>query len=796
MERRCIPLFLAVYILIPRGSVASLHCTWDPHFELGHDTNGSCVLFSPTLPPSCAAGILRVTEGLNVTTLYSSLQRNTTNGSLSFTVPAPREAEVHLHCEVICPGLETNPSCQQTITGGYPPAPPSQPQCHIMKEKRGAPPEMNCSWHLGPDSLLRTEYTFHLRMKGSTEWSTVVPAGLSTVMVPRSSFVSHVNGKVWVSARNALGKSQSKMKNFNSESIVKLEAPRFVSHEVISDMITVMWNNMDTEKSSDININCRLRYREEGVRNWTEANPEDVSDVEYTLDSPQPFTHYLFQVSCMRGTDSPWSEWSHSYKVQSSEAAPVGMLDVWFIFDKRNVTLYWKELSRENAQGSIRVYEVRLEAREGVSKLVNVSRETVLWSRARERADGLREECLCIYSLPKDGVFRASVVGYNGEGKTLPATVNFSSQGLLGPSNVIAVNNLEGRSLKVSWTPPPGHTEYVQYVVQSREVGLSLSRPWIHWTRCDINHTIALLTGNFKPFTSYNVSVFAVYSNGTSQPSSVLVYTQQGAPSAGPELSVSSIGHTQVNLTWREIALTHRKGIIRRYHLRLAWGGATVAESNVSADWCWAVLSDLQPGQEYQVWVSAETDAMEGNRSTIRFSTTTPDSGNHLNFGIIILCVVGSLVILITIAALLCNNRCSQTARLLIPLWCYQKVPDPVNSRLNFTEVTHQNDDQFHLSPAPSLSVGSLLLCDLELLDRVKPELETEGERQESGEERERDYSTMKDSEGGGSSLGTERERQDPESRSHKQEEQDWESRKPFISDYEKHFMPSPEDIM
>lgn len=53
---------------------------------------------------------------------------------------------------------------------------------------------------------------------------------------------------------------------------VKLEAPRFVSHEVISDMITVMWNNMDTEKSSDININCRLRYREEGVRNWTEVS--------------------------------------------------------------------------------------------------------------------------------------------------------------------------------------------------------------------------------------------------------------------------------------------------------------------------------------------------------------------------------------------------------------------------------------------------------------------------------------------------------------------------------------------
>lgn len=51
-----------------------------------------------------------------------------------------------------------------------------------------------------------------------------------------------------------------------------------------------------------------------------QANPEDVSDVEYTLDSPQPFTHYLFQVSCMRDTDSPWSEWSHSYKVQSSEA--------------------------------------------------------------------------------------------------------------------------------------------------------------------------------------------------------------------------------------------------------------------------------------------------------------------------------------------------------------------------------------------------------------------------------------------------------------------------------------------
>ncbi|MGH0149897.1 UNVERIFIED_CONTAM: hypothetical protein FKN15_015805 [Acipenser sinensis] len=733
--------------VLPPGSVASLHCAWDPHFELGHDTNGSCMLFSPTLHPSCGTGILRVTEGLNVTTLYSSLQRNTTNGSLSFTVPAPREAEVHLHCEVICPGLEPNPSCQQTITGGYPPAPPSQPQCHIMKEKRGAPPKMNCSWQLGPDSLLRTEYTFHLRMKGSTEWSTVVPAGLSTVMVPRSSFVSHVNGKVWVSARNALGESESKMKNFNSESIVKLEAPRFVSHEVISDMITVTWDNLDTEKSSDINIICRLRYREEGVRNWTEANPEDVSDVEYTLDSPQPFTHYLFQVSCMRGTDSPWSDWSHSYKVQSSEAAPVGMLDVWFIFDKRNVTLYWKELSRENAQGSIRVYEVRLEAREGGSKLVNVSRETVLWSGAKERADGLREECLCIYSLPKDGVFRASVVGYNGEGKTLPATVNFSSQGLLGPSNVTAVNNLEGRSLKVSWTPHSGHTEYVQYVVQSREVGLSLSRPWIHWTRCDINHTIALPTGNFKPFTPYNVSVFAVYSNGTSQPSSVLVYTQQGAPSAGPEVSVSSIGHTQVNLTWREIALTHRKGIIRRYHLRLARGGATVA-------------------------------------------------GNHLKFGIITLCVVGPLVILITIAALLCNNRCSQTARLLIPLWCYQKVPDPVNSRLNFTEVTHQNDDQFHLSPAPSLSVGSLLLCDLELLDRVKPELETEGERQESGEERERDYSTMKDSEGGGNSLGTERERQDPESRSHKQQEQDWESRKPFISDYEKHFMPSPEDIM
>ncbi|XP_041091669.1 interleukin-31 receptor subunit alpha-like [Polyodon spathula] len=217
------------------------------------------------------------------------------------------------------------------------------------------------------------------------------------------------------------------------------------------------------------------------------------------------------------------------------------------------------------------------------------------------------------------------------------------------------------------------------------ETGLSLSRPWIHWARHDINHSIAVLTGNFKPFTPYNVSVFAVYSNGTSQPSSVLVYTQQGAPSAGPEVSVSSIGHTQVNLTWREIALTHRKGIIKRYHLRLALGGTTVAEYNVSADRCWAVLSDLQPGHEYQVWVSAETEAKEGNRSTMRFSTITPDSGNHLYIGIILLCV--GLVIITTVATLFCNNRFTQTAHLLFPLWCYQKVPDPVNSRLNFTEV-------------------------------------------------------------------------------------------------------------
>ncbi|MBN3286536.1 I12R2 protein, partial [Polyodon spathula] len=532
MERRCIPFFLAVCILIPRGSVASLRCEWEPHFELGHDIKGSCVLFSPTLPLSCATGFLRVTEGLNVTTQYSSLQRNSTSGSLSFTVPAPREAELHLHCEIICPVLESRLSCQQTITGGYPPAPPSQPQCYIMKEKNGAPPKMNCSWHLRPDSLLRTEFTFHLRMMGGTEWSTVVPVGLSTVMVPRSSFVSHVDGKVWVSAKNALGESQSKMKNFNSEAIVKLEAPSFVSHEVTSDMITVTWNNVDTEKGSDINRNCRLRYREEGVRNWTEADPEDVSGVEYTLDSPQHFTRYLFQVSCMGGKDSPWSEWSDSYTVQSSEAAPVGMLDVWFISDKRNVILYWKELSQENARGSIRVYEVQWEAREGIKNVVNVSRDAVLLSREREQADGLREEfrepCLCIYSLPKDGVFRASVVGYNSEGQTLPATLNFNSQGLLGPSNVTAVSNLEGRSLKVSWTPPSGHTESVQYVVQSMETGLSLSRPWIHWARHDINHSIAVLTGNFKPFTPYNVSVFAVYSNGTSQPSSVLVYTQQG----------------------------------------------------------------------------------------------------------------------------------------------------------------------------------------------------------------------------------------------------------------------------
>ncbi|ROL42943.1 Interleukin-6 receptor subunit beta [Anabarilius grahami] len=433
-------------------------------------------------------------------------------------------------------------------------------------------------------------------------------------VINRAEYTKSTDITAWVTAKNVLGSAQSEESVFNTGHIFRPDPPSNITHTFMP--LVIDWNmNCDTVELLD--KSCQVQYRAHTTYHPLDWIQEDDFQSTFPLEDSQPFTQYSFRVRCHCGYEEKvMSEWSSVYSVRTPPAAPVGQLDVWSDCapnsDNSSCNIYWKEMPLSQARGEISSYIVTLKLKNGteIKRVTRQRRDTGSQHRHEQNCLQLRQFAL------KMGVMGVFVSANTSMGTSDPTFIPFPVRGQTAPEvnlNVIG----ENQTLQVSWHVHPQFSESIlEYVVQY--VSVAPRHPCLNWVKVNRTRRSVTITGDFRNYTAYNVSLFAVFTNHSTFLKSAIAYTLQGIPPEVPQFHVKVISHSSVILMWSPIPVHESKGFILHYVV----GIIDETGSNVSSDKTSMQLSDLQPSRQYQAWVSAVSAAGEGKRSITTFSTT------------------------------------------------------------------------------------------------------------------------------------------------------------------------------
>lgn len=782
-RRNVILFFILIYTWMhSRAFVVEVTCWYNQTLPVGHNVSVVCHTSFQGRSAICDLCQLDVM----ISEQRHQLPSACTNISEPYAISIALEHKEHVHCMLKCQG-NTSHTCNVTVLEGNPPNPPSRPECSIEDLEE----DIHCSWCRSNEQKIPTTYTLY--------WQDVYmsisfrESEKEHGIIKRKEYTKNDPIKVWVTARNVLGSAKSQEYEFNTDHIIRPDTPNITHH--MPQPLEIYWE-MECDMEQDSDIKCQVKYHAVDDMDWTEVDDYQVS---FMLEETQSYTDYEFHVRCRcRKEEEVMSHWSSVYSVRTPPAAPVGTLDVWSDCAPNSDTsfcnVFWKEMPVSQARGEVNNYIVTLKLRNGTE-----SRQVTRQRRDTESQRSAKHGCGRLRRFPLlPGVMGVFVSANTSMGISDPTFMAFPVLGQATPGVNLKVTGMN-QKLMVSWSAPSGISEIIQeYVVQYVSVEPS-HPPCLHWVRVNKTQSSVTLTGEFRNYTAYNVSLFAVINNSSTFLRSAVAYTLQGVPPEVPQFHVKNITHSSVTLTWSHIPVHERKGVILQYSV----GVNEDTVLNVSSDRTSYQMLELQPAQQYQAWVTAVTVAGKGKRSITTFSTA--EKPGYVASSLLAVVIVLPLLVLILLVALIVTFR-SHIATL-----CCGVVPDPTNSK-SFKHVNFQHVWPGLCSPSES----ELKISELEVVENLVPVavtpstettlekdlLDTEpqqdqipdgqvGDRENIEESVEpkkeiisdrdgwrKDYSEMVDTdedEGGGDE---------------EDEDEDWEEQH-CVSDYERHFMPS-----
>ncbi|KAJ8277258.1 hypothetical protein GJAV_G00073190 [Gymnothorax javanicus] len=422
-----------------------------------------------------------------------------------------------------------------------------------------------------------------------------------------------------------------------------------------------------------------------------------------------PFTRYAIRIRYRyRSTLSHWSDWSGQLHARTEEAAPSAPPQFWRrierarIKDWRRVILLWKPLPKTKANGQILGYHVscwkepsQIELNLGGCSAPPLS-NTSCWLHLPP------ERCSCaLFAWNTAGNSTRAVIG-------IPSTQHRETRDPLA----VSVSPLDDITLGVQWTHPLAASSVSGFVVEWCAVSES-SPCWPHWQRLSPNCSSVNITEGVWPKVGYNVSVRGEFGTEVGPEQSVLAYTRQGAPSAGPRLNVAELGSGTVLLRWDPVPLELRRGFIRNYTLYCEDGEHNGTRVVVPGHLQQHRLSGLSG--EYQFYLKASTDAGQGPAGP---KLTVMVKGFAPSLGTVLTCSVLFLTGFILFSCLRWRQRIKHT------LWPW--VPDPSHSSVSHwiigsepahkPEQTDSKEPDDHRSPSKDLlSSLSVIESDLKL---------------------------------------------------------------------------------
>ncbi|XP_039340969.1 interleukin-12 receptor subunit beta-2 isoform X3 [Mauremys reevesii] len=438
--------------------------------------------------------------------------------------------------------------CGIDIYVGNPPEEPGNVSC-IQYGRDG---NLTCTWVKG--RLTHIDTTYVVQLTNETECLHFAEESMNpkygSLNLTKLNFES--NYTAVVAASNRLGNASSLPFTFMLIDIVKPHSPTDILvkfDNVSATNCTVLWQDQQQSQS------FRLRYRPVNSHSWNMV--EILNSTRHNLHDLKPHTEYEFQVCCkFHPNRGMWSDWS-TFRIQTPEAVPSGLLDVWYIMQDmdsqtQNITLFWKVMSKSEARGKILHYTLTFQALNQKSPRttdVNITTQTH-FTRVLPKVD-----------------YNIMVYAHNSKGNSSPTSIITDLSILdLPPPQSVSVTPMGNNSIFVTWVPPIESAAFNGYIVEWAKTGSPETH--LNWIKFPASNLSTIISENIKHDVCYDINVFALYRNRAGRVASARGYSKQEAPSAGPQVYTAVKGDG-VWVSWEEIPGHQQMGCIISYNMYL-----------------------------------------------------------------------------------------------------------------------------------------------------------------------------------------------------------------------------------
>ncbi|XP_050969127.1 interleukin-12 receptor subunit beta-2 [Labeo rohita] len=550
--------------------------------------------------------------------------------------------------------------CGIDIKPGYPPDVPQNLTC-IQKMKSG---NVSCIWTTGRGTIISTTCKIRVHGDPHPEYMSIMdPRGVCHSTFPIKSPISQL--VVSLNVSNSLGSKTSGPHTFILSNIAKPSMPNISEVSCSS-----RWCNLHTDNHS-MNL-VEIQYSSgNGIWNTNQINAKS----RLNISSLQPDSTYTFQIRRkINQKVGLWSDWSQPKKAKTKEEAPDKALDVWYLQEPKPpqpnskcFRIFWKELNISDAKGKIQRYNISVREQTGMNSFIAVPPS--------------RNQSICCSNCS------VSVSASNSDGHSPVKFIPLHVPGLVSVS--LSYQPLNSHSIALSWTKFA--TEYVVhwYPVENIE-GIQ----WIKVVDAKVH-----ITG-LQPQECYQGAVTALRQSRPKMVSITGFATRQSVPEQGPVPQLGWKTSESMNVTWSKIPPKKRRGCLKKYTVYLMDKlKGDIHNFSVDHPETQYVISGLSPGQCYNLWVTAWTDAGEGPRGSDLPFCTPSDSERMLS-----LVILAGGAVLLGCLILLC--LCQFTSVQKRFLWCCQCllpiIPDPANSKCAKTYTDDQSEIKFYLDQCDS----------------------------------------------------------------------------------------------
>uniref|UniRef100_A0A3P8S9K8 Colony stimulating factor 3 receptor n=1 Tax=Amphiprion percula TaxID=161767 RepID=A0A3P8S9K8_AMPPE len=575
------------------------------------------------------------------------------------------------------------------IRAGYPPEAPRNLSCQTNLTTSNT---LTCSWDSGQqETHLPTKYTLHTEIWDTHQNQTYkLPPGVQHYTIPRSGFVLFSEMKIYVKAENDLGEATSASIILEPISAAKFDPPKILKVQVVPKRygcLRLSWSLSQHQSwMRDYRLNLDVRLRTTDSSQWREPTvfvsrirPSRHVDKCHLLHG----TQYFVQIR-VRYQQSPWSEWSSSESGVTLESAPTGRLDSWMKVSEDHmpkqlsIHLFWKPSKQFRANGQNVSYIVSVQKLPGEKGKLCSTRENY-----------------CTFQLP-GRIKKVYLSAVNAAGKSSPTEVRiYQPTARAAILNITAIPQDE-RSLLVQWRSKV-ISNLVGYVVEWKPL-LKPELSHIQYEIADKNQSGLVITGSFEPYKPYGISVYPRFKDGIGLPQTVNAYLRQKAPSMVPKIQIKKTWKSHIELTWDEIPLDQRNGIIQNYKI-FYWdekGPINIVHADPKERK--VILKHLSTMSLYEAFMMVSTAGGSLNGSTIHFEVEPFDAVA----GVMIVIATGvGLSLLIIFTVLTCFSKHKRLKGHFWPV-----VPDPANSSIKRwtsestqdTCLSWDNEDPIYLS--------------------------------------------------------------------------------------------------